>query len=106
MPTAFFVSSDIQAVGTLGAISAVGLRCPEDISIAGFDDIEPASHLGLTTMRQQMYEMVMWAAESLLARLEDPSQKPTQTLFVPKLVIRNTSRARVSQEYMASETAE
>lgn len=105
MPTAVFVSSDIQAAGALGAISAAGLRCPEDISIVGFDDIELASHLGLTTMRQPMYEMGMLAAEILLARLEDPTQEPTHTLFVPKLVIRNTSGPHVSRERVATETA-
>jgi LacI family transcriptional regulator len=105
MPTAIFASSDIQAAGALGAISAAGLRCPEDISIVGFDDIELASHLGLTTMRQPMYEMGMLAAEILLARLEDSSQEPTHRLFVPNLIVRNTSGVRVSQECVVSETA-
>jgi LacI family transcriptional regulator len=105
MPTAVFVSSDIQAAGALSAISAAGLRCPEDISIVGFDDIELAGHLGLTTMRQPMYEMGTLAAEILLARLEDPKQDPTHRLFVPNLVIRSSTGPRVPHGGVASETA-
>ena len=105
MPTAVFVSSDIQAAGALNAIRAAGLRCPEDISIVGFDDIELAGHLGLTTMRQPMFEMGVLAAESLLARLEDPTQEPTHRMFMPKLVVRNTSVVYAARERIASETA-
>jgi LacI family transcriptional regulator len=105
MPTAVFVSSDIQAAGALSAISAAGLKCPEDISIVGFDDIELASHIGLSTMRQPMFEMGMLAAESLLARLEDPNQEPTHRMFMPNLIVRNTSGVCVSHDHVASGTA-
>lgn len=105
MPTAVFVSSDIQAAGALSAISAAGLRCPEDISVVGFDDIELASHLGLTTMRQPMCEMGMLAAEILLGRLENPKHEPMHKLFVPDLVVRNTSGVHVSRQRVAHETA-
>jgi LacI family transcriptional regulator len=89
-PSALVVSSDIQAVGALAAMSEEGLRCPEDIAIVGFDDIELASHLGLTTMRQPMYDMGVLAAEILSERLRDPSREITHTMFVPKLVVRKT----------------
>jgi LacI family transcriptional regulator len=105
MPTGVFVSSDIQAAGALSAIAAAGLRSPEDLSIVGFDDIELASHLGLTTMRQPMFEMGMLAAEILLARLENSSQEPTHRLFVPKLVVRTTSGTLSSHDCVAAETA-
>jgi LacI family transcriptional regulator len=104
-PTAVFVSSDIQAAGALNALSEAGLKCPEDLSIVGFDDIELASHLGLTTMRQPMYEMGMLAAESLLARLDDTRRQPAHTLFVPKLIVRNTTRALVPRVRVTGVTA-
>ena len=93
MPSALFVSSDIQAAGALAALAENGLKCPHDISIVGFDDIELASHLGLTTMRQPLFTMGHLAAEVLLARLDDPEREPVHTMFVPELVVRKTSRS-------------
>jgi LacI family transcriptional regulator len=105
MPSAIFVSSDIQAAGALDALGESGLKCPHDISIVGFDDIELASHLGLTTMRQPMYEMGVLAAEVLLARLEEPKREPVHAMFVPKLVVRKTSENLDSRVRIACETA-
>jgi LacI family transcriptional regulator len=105
MPTAIFVSSDIQAAGALTALGEAGLKCPDDISIVGFDDIELASHLGLTTMRQPMYEMGVLAADVLLARFEEPKREPVHRMFVPKLIVRKTSESLDSRIRVASETA-
>ncbi len=92
MPSALFVSSDIQAAGALTALADSGLKCPHDISIVGFDDIELASHLGLTTMRQPLFTMGHLAAEVLLKRLSDPNREPVHTMFVPELVVRKTAK--------------
>ena len=105
MPSALFVSSDIQAAGALDALGESGLKCPQDMSMVGFDDIELASHLGLTTMRQPMHEMGVLAAEVLLARLEDPKREPVHTMFVPKLVVRKTSENLDSRVRVACATA-
>ena len=93
MPSALFVSSDIQAAGALAALAENGLKCPHDISIVGFDDIELASHLGLTTMRQPLLTMGHLAAEVLLGRLDDANRDPVHTMFVPELVVRKSSRS-------------
>ena len=93
MPTALFVSSDIQAAGALAALADSGLKCPHDISIVGFDDIELATHLGLSTMRQPLFTMGHLAAEVLLARLDNPNREPVHTMFVPELVVRKTTRS-------------
>jgi LacI family transcriptional regulator len=98
MPTAVFVSSDIQASGALTAISEAGLQCPEDIAIVGFDDIELASHLGLSTMRQPMFEMGEMASETLAARQKDPDAAVSHTMFVPRLVIRKSCGASLGSE--------
>lgn len=91
MPTAIFVSSDIQAVGALAAITEAGLRCPEDVSIVGFDDIEFAGHLGLTTIRQPLTEMGIFAAERLAERMGNLNLQPTHSTFVPSLVVRKST---------------
>ncbi|HEY6950881.1 MAG TPA: LacI family DNA-binding transcriptional regulator, partial [Bacteroidota bacterium] len=69
-PTAVLVSSDIQASGALWAIEESGLHCPDDIAVVGFDDIELASHLRLTTMRQPMFEMGVLAAQKIEDRID------------------------------------
>ncbi len=52
-PTAVMASNDLTAIGAIGAIHQRGLRVPEDISVAGFDDIDfcMLTHPTLTTVR-------------------------------------------------------
>ena len=90
MPGAFFVSSDIQAIGAIAALTDNGYKVPEDVSIVGFDDIELASHMNLTTMRQPMYRMGHMAVERLAARMSKPNLKVIHTTFLPELVVRGT----------------
>jgi DNA-binding LacI/PurR family transcriptional regulator len=90
-PTAVFVTSDIQGSGALEAMNEAGVRCPEDIAMVGFDDIELARHIGLTTMRQPMAEMGSLAVQRLFERMKDPNLKPIFKTFVPTLVVRRTS---------------
>lgn len=92
-PTAIFVSSDVQAIGALNALRDQGLRVPDDMAVVGFDDIELAKHLGLTTMRQPMYEMGVLAVDKLLERIAKPELPPSHTHFEPRLVIRESCGA-------------
>lgn len=91
IPTAVFVSSDIQAAGALTALGERGLRCPDDVAIIGFDDIELARHIGLTTMRQPLPDMGALASRRLLERMADPTLPPIHTTFVPTLVVRRST---------------
>jgi LacI family transcriptional regulator len=71
-PTALVCFNDKTAVGALAAAAELGLRVPEDLSVAGFDDIElaQATRPLLTTVRQPLAEMGRMAV-SLLVRLLD-----------------------------------
>ena len=51
-PTAIFAASDIQAIGVLEAARDAGLIVPQELSVIGYDDIEIAEYLHLTTIRQ------------------------------------------------------
>ena len=66
-PTAIFASNDDMAAGAIAAAHRAGLRVPEDISIAGFDDTQNASSIWppLTTIRQPIREMARTAIEIL-----------------------------------------
>ena len=68
-PTAVFAASDLQAFGVLEAAEALGLRTPEDVAVIGFDDIEMAAPMGLTTVRQPLYETGARGVDLLMAAL-------------------------------------
>jgi len=68
-PTAIFAASDTQALGVLDAARILNIRVPEELSVVGFDDIETASHVGLTTVRQPLFESGRRGAELLLQML-------------------------------------
>ncbi len=93
MPKAFFISSDIQAMGAITALTENGFRVPEDIAIVGFDDIELARHIKLTTMRQPMYQIGVLAIERLVARMANPDMEVLHTTFSPTLIVRDSCGA-------------
>jgi LacI family transcriptional regulator/LacI family repressor for deo operon, udp, cdd, tsx, nupC, and nupG len=75
-PTAVFAASDMQAIGVIEAAERAGLRVPEDLAVIGFDDIEIAAVVGLTTVRQPLRESGRRGAELLLALLEGGAPPP------------------------------
>ena len=94
-PTAVFAASDVQALGVLEAARILGLRVPEELSVVGFDDIEVAAHVGLTTVRQPLYESGRRGAELLLRMLsgEEPRGEPRSEQLPVELVVRSTTAA-------------
>ena len=70
-PTAIFAANDLVALGVLAALRELGLRCPEDVSLVGFDDLELASFTNpaLTTVAQPAYQLGSRAAALLFERL-------------------------------------
>lgn len=96
--TALICFNDTTAIGAIRAMRDTGLRCPEDISVIGFDDILSAAYLtpSLTTIRQPLRQMGETAAELLLRRIADPTAPyPGEIMLRPELVVReSTGRAR------------
>ncbi len=90
-PTAIFAASDVQAVGVLEAARELGLRVPRDLSVVGYDDVEIAEILGLTTMRQMLFESGQRGVELLLKTLENPETQPVYEVLPTELVIRDTT---------------
>jgi DNA-binding LacI/PurR family transcriptional regulator len=90
-PTAIFAASDTQALGVIAAAHEAGLRVPEDLSIVGYDDVEIADHVGLTTVRQGLFESGRVGAELLLAEIRERSAEPPRVVLAPELVVRGTT---------------
>ncbi|MGY1650710.1 LacI family DNA-binding transcriptional regulator [Geodermatophilus sp. SYSU D01119] len=89
-PTALLCLSDRLAEGALAVAARRGLRVPEDLSVAGFDDAAPAAALGLTTVRQPVREKGRAAAAALLAAIAGRPAPPRLTLPT-ELVVRATT---------------
>ncbi len=90
-PTAIFTASDTQALGVIAAARELGLHVPDDLSVIGYDDIEAADYVGLTTVRQQLFESGRRGAEVLLAEIGSRSEEPPVVDLAPELVVRATT---------------
>ncbi len=90
-PTAIFAASDTQAFGAIEAARALGIRVPEELSVIGFDDIEVASYVGLTTVRQPLFESGRRGAELLLRALSGRQVDVRTELLPLELVVRSTT---------------
>ena len=93
-PSAIFAASDVQAFGVLDAAARAGLAVPGDLSVIGFDDIELAAAIGLTTVRQPLRESGRLGARLLLQALdgEETSSPVASSAALPALeiVVRRT----------------
>jgi LacI family transcriptional regulator len=101
-PTALFVTNGLMVIGALQAITQVGLRCPQDIALVGFDDFEWAAvmHPRLTTVRQPTYEIGQKAAQLLFERLEKRDATPQVVRLQPRLIIRESCGATLQSSTM------
>jgi LacI family transcriptional regulator len=90
-PTAIFAASDTQAFGVLAAARDLGIQVPADLTVIGYDDILVAESIGLTTIRQHLFDSGRIGAELLLAEIEQRSSVPPVVSLDPELVIRATS---------------
>ena len=92
-PTAVFAANDETAIGFIKAVRDAGLSVPEDVSVAGFDDIGYAALFdpGLTTMHQPRAELGRVAAEILVRRMNGIGGPPPRITRLPcSLVVRES----------------
>jgi DNA-binding LacI/PurR family transcriptional regulator len=91
LPTAVLCSNDMTAIGALGAIHERGLRVPDDISIAGFDDIAISAftHPALTTVRLSREEIARLAFRALYASRDGVAG--AEFTVRPTLVVRRST---------------
>ena len=87
--TAVFASNDQMALGLVRALVEQGRRVPDDVSVAGFDDIETAGFAlpPLTTVRQDFAELGLAAVRTLVGRMAGEPAPPA-TLVQPALQVR------------------
>jgi GntR family transcriptional regulator of arabinose operon len=93
-PTALFCVNDFIALGVMQHVLARGLRVPDDLAIAGFDDIALAPYMPvpLTTVAQPKYEIGVQAAQLLLDQIASGKQEHREIILPTELVIRASTR--------------
>jgi len=92
-PDSVFYACDSMAIGGLRYFREHRIGVPEEVGVMGFDDIEAASAVGLTTMRQFIETKARMAVDHLMGRLEGEIRETDheEVSISPKLVVRATT---------------
>jgi DNA-binding LacI/PurR family transcriptional regulator len=79
-----------MALAALRVLRENGLRVPEDVALAGFDDIPAAAAADppLTTVRQPIRRLGEVATQTLLEMIDDPDGPPRRVILPTELVVR------------------
>lgn len=89
LPRGIMALNDHMALGALGALRDAGVKVPEDVALIGFDDIEAAQYLSLTTVRIPVREMGRAAAEVAIRAVK--YKEPLVDRVLPaKLIVRRS----------------
>lgn len=92
-PTAIFAFHDFVAIQALRAATDRGLRVPEDLAIAGFDNMYASliTNPPLTTVSQPVQEIGQTAVDILLDQITKPNQTPKQAILPVELLTRQST---------------
>jgi LacI family transcriptional regulator len=96
-PTALFAANDLSAFGVLTGLREAGLTVPDDLALAGFDDIHLAQFAApsLTTAHVPASEMGQRAIERLLLRMQQQAKVPcTRALLSTDVIVRESTATR------------
>jgi DNA-binding LacI/PurR family transcriptional regulator len=95
-PTAILCATDEMALHVMNALLSLGLNVPDDVSIAGIDDISISSHsaIQLTSVGQHKFKMGEISTIHLIRMIEDEEarKRPVRIVFQPELYVRGTTR--------------
>jgi LacI family transcriptional regulator len=93
--TAIVAGNDLIALGCYDVFAELGIRCPADISVVGFNDMPFLDKMNppLTTVRIPQYEIGGEAARLLLDTIDDPERHARSVLLPPSLVVRASTTA-------------
>jgi LacI family transcriptional regulator len=93
LPTAFFAANDISAIGCLAALKERGIKIPEQVSVAGFDNVASTQYTDpqLTTVDVPMREMGVVVVRQVLNAIKSEAPIDSLHLLPHKLIIRGSS---------------
>jgi LacI family transcriptional regulator len=98
LPTAFFACNDMIAIGAMEAFQQKGINVPENISIAGFDDIPVTSFIKpkLTTVSVPKFELGSMSVKVLVDKIKKGNQYASQRLMLAGSVVERESTGFLS----------
>ncbi|SEC33559.1 LacI family DNA-binding transcriptional regulator [Rhodococcus koreensis] len=93
LPTAVIAANDRSAIGLISELRSRGVRIPEDVSVAGYDDslLAQLAHIDLTSVNQQPREQAATAVDAVIERLDRGRIESIATVLRPRLVTRRTT---------------
>jgi DNA-binding LacI/PurR family transcriptional regulator len=96
-PTAIFGSNDLTAIGCLTRLRERGIQVPEEMSVAGFDDISAARYVNppLTTIHVPMWDLGAVGMRHLLKLINEEEQAIQETFLLPYTLIERQSTAAI-----------
>lgn len=100
LPDAIFCVSDAVAAAALRACALSGIRVPQDIMVAGFEnyDISVMTTPDITTISQPLYEMGYTACMRLFAMLDNPQEIPQNCMMDAELVVRESTNVALLEK--------
>lgn len=108
-PDAIFASNDSMAIGCLGALRDHGVSVPNDIALAGFDDIPLARYVrpSLSSVGVPIAKLGTKSIEVLVEKLrqDKADRESDEFVFAPSLVIRDSSKKPVTSQDRGGATA-
>ena len=92
-PTAIFAHNDLMALGALDALAEAGLRCPDDMSVMGYNDSPHVDRVSppLTTVRLHGQELGRLVGEMAVTAIQSPGQIPVSLTLPPSIIIREST---------------
>jgi DNA-binding LacI/PurR family transcriptional regulator len=107
-PTAIFAANDFAALGVLNTILEHGLSVPQDIAVAGYDDMPQAGAetISLTTMRQPMDRIATQSIQALSNRMQSRGEPAVRILVSPQLIERRSTLGKRTGDLLLSPAAE
>jgi LacI family transcriptional regulator len=92
-PTAIFAHNDLMALGALDALAEAGLRCPQDVSVMGYNDSPHVDRVSppLTTVRLHGQELGRLVGEMAVTAIQTPGQIPVSLTLPPSIIIREST---------------
>lgn len=93
-PTGLIAINDMLALGLMAGFHDAGLKVPDDMSVIGMDDmfLSSLANPGLSTVRLPVKDMAATMVERIIARLGDSTVTPSEFLFQPEFVARQSVR--------------
>jgi DNA-binding LacI/PurR family transcriptional regulator len=94
LPTAFYCSNDVVAIGAMRALNEKDIKIPEQISIIGLDDIEMAAFVTppLTTVKVPKEDLGKFAVKILIDKIENGHDFPVRVNLPFELIERNSCK--------------